>query len=1306
MIWAGSSTATVGCTTAVGAATPVVVTIGQDPLGQPVPSTVTLTSSATATGGAIYTTTLNLTAGVTVDVANTVVSSTNTGAAGIYANAAGMGGVAATVSDTTISQNGTSTDGIRATSTSATASSDIFVDVARTAISLSTAGPAANGIYANSATGTVTANVADTTIKDLRQNGASIGINLNVGVNNTTTTNSGVLNLSGTNNVTIGQFGNLDPTTGLPSLDPTTGRPTLGAAGNGGGILINVHNMGDATTTVTGQLNLFVNTAGVETIAGTGGSPGLNDAIETTVRAGTATLDMSNLDPGSSIYVNGGNGVFVDSLCQGAPNVTACTNPGSGGTIVVKGISSNLTITVDNTWYGSGWSGDALGTANAGILASSYGLTGTVAIESTGATINTYGPLADGIRAIAQGGNVDANPQGVGVYVNNSGNITTNGPASNGIEAASTNDTFAHSRYASGAIAMNPATNTGNVLVVNSGAITIKTTIGDRENEAGNLETLNTDPSNGIYAWSYSAGTGNSGNVTVNNLAGGNITTNGTYGDAIMAQSTSVGGIAGGVIVTNAATLETFGDAASGIYVQKKGGTPLNDVVVINTGTIVAHGDVAADAVTGEIFKSNGIEAQTGHGNITITNSGTVISDKAEAILVVTVDGNNLTITNAAGGTIFGATGISVGDTTTSLTTTGVPGLTSFEGLVEIDNSGFIGSSTDLAIDSRNLAADPLINNYAGAVITGVMMLGPGGNTLNNAGLWNLRSYDTNADLLSVAVSDFGTPVAGTTNTINNTGTIALLGAPVAGALVNSGGQYLPLGNSFNTMTVNGPVQGQILGVQTFTNSGIIDLTANPVAGDVLVISGGHTAGTDGGGVFVANGGTLRLNTVLNEGGANSQSDMLVVDSTRLGSAPTGIVVNNAGGMGAETVGDGIALVEVLNKGASADGVFALNGYVAAGAFEYALYHNGVGADAADGNWYLRSAIRPEVPVDTVVPALASRLGLAMLGSYSSRYGDADNSNFGSNFGAAQYCGDDAEIRKSDLYTKAPRRKVECNTLLWGRVFGETGSAGGGRGTNNGGFGSAGPAYSFDYGGFQAGSDLYRTARDGLGLYAGAATAQSNVRSAAGTPAGRLGLDAYGVGAYWSHRNPQGWYSDLVLQGNWYENIRTASVTGTNFHTRGWGITASAEAGYVYALGDGYRVIPQGQIIYQRTSIDSRADQYAQISFGSTDEVYARLGGRLAKDWPANSGGPVTTWMQANVWHQFGSNAQTTFATLQGDFPTSFGVGLGGTWAQVGLGLSGQLTRNVSIFGITDYNVALSQAGHSLGGRAGIKVAW
>ena len=60
---------------------------------------------------------------------------------------------------------------------------------------------------------------------------------------------------------------------------------------------------------------------------------------------------------------------------------------------------------------------------------------------------------------------------------------------------------------------------------------------------------------------------------------------------------------------------------------------------------------------------------------------------------------------------------------------------------------------------------------------------------------------------------------------------------------LDSTGQYLPLDNPNNTMALGGPLQGQMIGVATFTNSGVIDLQSNPVAGDVLVITGGPHRG-------------------------------------------------------------------------------------------------------------------------------------------------------------------------------------------------------------------------------------------------------------------------------------------------------------------------------------------------------------------------------------------------------------------------------------------------------------------------------
>ena len=69
---------------------------------------------------------------------------------------------------------------------------------------------------------------------------------------------------------------------------------------------------------------------------------------------------------------------------------------------------------------------------------------------------------------------------------------------------------------------------------------------------------------------------------------------------------------------------------------------------------------------------------------------------------------------------------------------------------------------------------------------------------------------------------------------------------------LDSTGQYLPLGNTNNAMALGGPLQGHLIGVNTFTNSGIIDLQSNPAAGDVLVITGARQAGVPGTGTYIS----------------------------------------------------------------------------------------------------------------------------------------------------------------------------------------------------------------------------------------------------------------------------------------------------------------------------------------------------------------------------------------------------------------------------------------------------------------------
>ena len=117
-------------------------------------------------------------------------------------------------------------------------------------------------------------------------------------------------------------------------------------------------------------------------------------------------------------------------------------------------------------------------------------------------------------------------------------------------------------------------------------------------------------------------------------------------------------------------------------------------------------------------------------------------------------------------------------------------------------------------------------------------------------------------------------------------------------------------------------------------------------------------------GTYTANGGSLVLNTVLNDG-STSVSDVLQVNATAAGGSPTLLsVLPDAASAPAFTTGKGILVVRVTGGAASsAASVFALpDGFLDAGGIRYELVR-----DADDGNWYLRSVAAAHLTVNKVV---------------------------------------------------------------------------------------------------------------------------------------------------------------------------------------------------------------------------------------------------------------------------------------------------------------------------------------------------
>lgn len=201
----------------------------------------------------------------------------------------------------------------------------------------------------------------------------------------------------------------------------------------------------------------------------------------------------------------------------------------------------------------------------------------------------------------------------------------------------------------------------------------------------------------------------------------------------------------------------------------------------------------------------------------------------------------------------------------------------------------------------------------------------------------------------------------------------------------------------------------------------------------------------------------------------------------------------------------------------------------------------------------------------------------------------------------------------------------------------------------------------------------------------------------------------YALGGYWTRKGGSGWYVDGVLQGARSDMVETWSIWAEKFSTDGWGIAPSLEGGHPIELAPGWALEPQAQLIYQWTKLEGGDDSIGRMSFGDTSASYGRIGTRLTSRIAQRGGQQgLTAWARLNIWHAFDARTTTTFRSLQGTNAVALSQSLGApTWAQVGVGLSGQIARNTSAFGSVDYNRSLGgDEGYGWSGRVGVRFQW
>jgi outer membrane autotransporter protein len=699
----------------------------------------------------------------------------------------------------------------------------------------------------------------------------------------------------------------------------------------------------------------------------------------------------------------------------------------------------------------------------------------------------------------------------------------------------------------------------------------------------------------------------------------------------------------------------------------------------IDGGAVQVVADSNLGAATGPLSFNGGTLATTASftsGRATTLNSGGGTFDVAPSTTLTmngAIDGTGALGKSNAGTLVLAADNTYTGGTTISA------------GTLQLGTGGTTGSILGDVADSGTLAFDRSDTVSFAGVISGsgnLAQIGPGTTTLTGA---NSYSGATNVDA--------GSLQAGASNTFS----------PNSAVTVAGGG----------TLDLNG--FGQT--VSGVTNAGLVSLGTDTAPGTVLTTTS-----------YTGAGGTIAMNTFL--GGDDSPSDKLVVN----GGSATGnslLRITNAGGPGAETVANGIAVVQAINGGTTAPGAFQLATAtdVEVGDFDYRLFHGGVDG-SNPGDWFLRSDfVVPPTPTPTpptptptppanpfppqpppnplppgvypiigprlsaygVVQPIARELGLTELGTLHQRIGDT-------------------------LTTAYPEGEGWALSA-WGRFFGET--------IDNRYQAFADPRASGHQVGFQTGLDLWRGSlipghRDVAGVYFAYGNSNVDVTGLVTNPAatayvlqhtGTLSLNSYSGGGYWTHYGPGGWYFDAVLQGTGYGGNAMAQSANlpvtTKLATGGSGFLASLEGGYPVPLqfGTNFILEPQAQIVWQHASFDPANDGIGTIALGSTSGTTERFGARAQWTILGGNGAVWQPYARANLWHGGGANAATSFA------PSAIAVPLveQATWLEFAGGVAYKLNPRLSFYAQAGYQFAVAPDNVSrdgFSGDLGLRITW
>ena len=566
-------------------------------------------------------------------------------------------------------------------------------------------------------------------------------------------------------------------------------------------------------------------------------------------------------------------------------------------------------------------------------------------------------------------------------------------------------------------------------------------------------------------------------------------------------------------------------------------------------------------------------------------------------------------------------------------------------------------------------------NTYSGGTIIAAGILAVGDASHANAAL----SGGGNTTISSGAtLGGYGS----VTGPVTNGGTVAVANALSAFA-----------GSGNGAFTING----------TLVNAGLVQIGGQGIGNRLNVV-----------GNYVGQNGSIALNTYL--AGDGAASDRLVINGGAA-SGSSSLRITNVGGPGTAIVADGIEVVQAVNGATTAASAFVLAGPVKAGAYSYYLAKGGVSGGTSE-NWYLRNTVaqtptppvvvppstptstppavapstpsvtpadptpsagpgaiplyRPEVPVYAAVASVARQVNIQQLDNFHDRQGEQS-----------------LLIENGEL------------PAAWGRAWGSR--------TKQRQDGTVSPRFDGSMTGMQVGHDIYAGTsasgqRNHYGLFVGFAHATGKVNGFAmamqNLDVGKLAVDAYSLGGYWTHVGPSGWYTDAVLMGSSL-SADPRSHDGVGAHTHGSALIGSIEGGLPIPLGADVTIEPQAQVIWQNQSFNNLNDGVSTVSFNNGNTFLARVGVRLQSRFETLA----ATWqpyLRLNLLRSSGSHDTTTF-----DGTTVISSATNQTTGQLNAGLVATINKSTSAFVTATYTANLGGAQQrTVMADAGMRWSW